>query len=155
MRKLLLRLKNVNSQAQRILFVLAIVGVMVSSFFFDNSVLLTSQSSKYYLDYTTNYQNGGEDDIAIGISKFLFLSALIITAVTEKFNWFVIILHLIILVLELFLLFTVKLTGMVSYWHTIIYSNSVSIFFFFMFFILYIVMLLLYIIKLVNIKLLI
>ncbi|WP_024466125.1 hypothetical protein [Treponema pedis] len=155
MRKLLLRVKNLNSQTQRVLFVLAIVGVMVSSFFFDSSVLITSQSSKDYLDYTTNYQNGGEDDIAIGISKFLFLFALIITALTEKFNWVVIILHLITLGLELFLLFTVRLTGMVSYWHTIIYNNSISIFFFFMFLLLYIVMLLLYIIKLINTKVLI
>lgn len=134
----------------RILFVVSIVGLILSSLNFDGTRLVTSASYKGYLDYVTNYQNGGDDEIGIGVAKYLFFVALLVCAMSEKFSWIVMILHALILSLQIFALLTTKFAGMVSYWHTIIYGCNLSVFFFFIFLILYILTLLLYIIQLVR-----
>lgn len=139
-------------KAHRLLFVVSIVGIILSANFFDEDCLVTSGSYKDHLIYVIQFQCGGEDGVGVGIGKILFFCALVITALTEKFNYVSMILHVLILGLQVFVLLNTKLAGMVSYWHTIVYSDAMPILFFFIFLNLYIAMLLVYIIKFLREK---
>lgn len=103
----------------RLLFVTSIVGIILSAHFFDDTCLVTSSSSKEHVDYVSNYQCGSDDGIGIGVAKFLFFVALILTALTTKVNCFAIALYILILLLQIFFLMSTHFAGMVSYRHTI------------------------------------